>query len=72
MKKNNSEYVLPQFIIEQKTKEFKLYKQPNTPQATKFYKSNFIIEMFNQNKISDNKLQFMLLMEKIKKYKIIN
>ncbi|CAD8070461.1 unnamed protein product [Paramecium primaurelia] len=67
-KKNNSlQNKLPQFIKEQKTKEFKLYKQPNTPQATRFYKSNFIIEMFNQNKIADNKLQFILLMEKMQK-----
>ncbi|CAD8185849.1 unnamed protein product [Paramecium pentaurelia] len=67
-KKNNSlQNKLPQFINYQKNKEFKLFKQPNTPQATRFYQSNFIIEMFNQNKIAENKIQYILLIERIQK-----
>ncbi|CAD8128038.1 unnamed protein product [Paramecium sonneborni] len=67
-KKNNSlQYRLPLFTKEHKTHQFKLFKQPNTPQATRFYQSNFVIEMFNQNKIRQYKLQYILLIEKIEK-----
>ncbi|CAD8193243.1 unnamed protein product [Paramecium octaurelia] len=58
---------LPPFNHQQKTKEFKLFRQPNTPQATRFHRSNFIIEMFNQNKIAENKLQYIFLIERIQK-----
>ncbi|CAD8193915.1 unnamed protein product [Paramecium octaurelia] len=67
-KKNNSlQNKLPLFVKEQSNKEFKFFKQPTTPQATRFYKSSFVIEMFNQNKIAENKLQYILLMEKVQK-----
>ncbi|CAD8127243.1 unnamed protein product [Paramecium sonneborni] len=68
-KKNNSlQNKLPVFIKQHKTNQFKLFKQPNTPLATRFYQSNFIIEMFNQNKIEEHKLYYILLMEKMQKF----
>ncbi|CAD8124317.1 unnamed protein product [Paramecium sonneborni] len=70
-RKNNSlQNKLPIFTKEQKIPELKLIKQPTTPQATRFYQSNFVIEMFNQNKIPEYKMQYVILMERMSKFQI--
>ncbi|CAD8119679.1 unnamed protein product [Paramecium sonneborni] len=70
-KKNNSlQNKLPQFIKESKIPDIKLIQLPTTPQATRFYQSNFVIEMFNLNKIPEYKMQYVILMETMSKFQI--
>ncbi|CAD8208586.1 unnamed protein product [Paramecium pentaurelia] len=70
-RKNNSlQNKLPQFVREYKAPELKLIKQPTTPQATRFFQSNYVIEMFNQNKIPEYKMQYVILMERMSKFQL--
>ncbi|CAD8206214.1 unnamed protein product [Paramecium pentaurelia] len=70
-RKNNSlQNKLPQFQRELKIPQLKLIKQPTTPQATRLFQSNFVIEMFNQNKIPEYKMQYVILMESMSKFQI--